>query len=138
MSHRLSSGARVNQWGGSQGKKRYGRKQDGSIDKNIRPSYYYKKKYHPATLSNPGNLIVCGSLGGGRMGNRLAHETEAPFCEKLAEFMIRSFCPPGGVVLDPFLGSGTTVAVAKKLGRKYIGIDIRKSQIELTRRRLAE
>ena len=33
-------------------------------------------------------------------------------------------CPPGGVVFDPFLGSGTTSVVTKKLGRKYIGIEM--------------
>jgi len=66
----------------------------------------------------------------------LAHENEAPFPEKLAEFMVRSFCPPNGIVLDPFAGSGTTCAVAKKWGRKYIGIDIRQSQVDLTNRRI--
>lgn len=152
MSHRLKDGTRVNQWGGSAGKKRYGRKKDGTIDTNIRPSHKYEKvrtkresngimreqTYHPPVLANPGNLISLSSVGGGRMGSKLAHQTEAPFPEKLAEFFIKSFCPPGGIVLDPFCGSGTTVCMAKKHGRRYIGIDIRKSQIQLTRRRLNE
>jgi len=86
-------------------------------------------------IANPGNIIHCS---GGHLGSKLAHENEAPFPEKLAEFFIKSFCPPGGIVLDPFLGSGTTCAVAKKLGRRYIGVDIRQSQIELTQRRLNE
>ena len=64
------------------------------------------------TLSNPGNLIDCGSGGGGNIGSPLAHENEAPFPEKLAEFFIKSFCPPGGVVYDPYCGSGTSLAVA--------------------------
>lgn len=75
-------------------------------------------------------------VGGGKLGDPLAHENEAPFPEYLAEFMVRSFCPPGGVVLDPFSGSGTTAAVAKKTGRNYIGIDIRESQVQLCQRRL--
>lgn len=87
-------------------------------------------------IANPGNMIRCHG-GGGHMGSKLAHENEAPFPEALAEFFIRSFCPPGGVVLDPHLGSGTTLAVAMKHGRDGIGIDIRESQIELTTRRLA-
>ena len=69
------------------------------------------------------------------MGSKLAHENEAPFPEKLAEFFIRSWCPPGGTVLDPFCGSGTTLAVATKCGRNSIGIDIRESQVDLTKRR---
>ncbi len=71
------------------------------------------------------------------MGHALAHENEAPFPEKLADFFIRSFCPPGGFVLDPFSGSGTTVAAALKAGRHGIGMDIRASQVELGNRRLA-
>lgn len=49
---------------------------------------------------------------------------EAEFPEELAERVIRLFSPAGGVVLDPFAGSGTTTAVAKRLGRQWIGIDI--------------
>jgi len=90
----------------------------------------------PAT-ANPGNVIHC-KVGGGLMGHPLAHENEAPFPETLAEFFVRSFCQPGGLVLDPFCGSGTVLAVAKKHGRQAIGIDIRQSQVDLTRRRLLE
>ncbi len=93
--------------------------------------------YTPPEIANPGNVIHC-SVGGGRMGSKLAHENEAPFPESLAEFFILSFCPPGGIVLDPFCGSGTTCAVAQRTGRSSIGIDVRQSQIDLTKRRLAE
>jgi DNA modification methylase len=71
------------------------------------------------------------------MGSRLAHFNEAPFAESLCEFFVRSFCPPEGVVLDPFCGSGTTASVAVRTGRKYVTIDIRESQCELAARRLA-
>jgi site-specific DNA-methyltransferase (adenine-specific) len=70
------------------------------------------------------------------MGDAAAHQNEAPFPEALCDPLIRSFCPPGGVVLDPFMGSGTTLAVAKKLGRRGIGWDIRHSMVVLTRQRL--
>lgn len=72
------------------------------------------------------------------MGSPLAHESEAAFPESLAEFFIRSFCPPGGTVLDPFCGSGTSLKVSKAWGRRSIGIDCRESQIELSTRRLQE
>lgn len=93
--------------------------------------------YRPPSLSNPGNVVRCHG-GGGHLGSRLAHENEAPFPEKLAEAFVRCFCPEGGTVLDPFCGSGTTLAVAKRWGRLGVGIDIRQSQVDLTAKRLAE
>ena len=93
--------------------------------------------YTPPKKANPGNVIHC-VVGGGVMGSKLCHENEAPFPESLAEFFIRSFCPPGGTVLDPFCGSGTTLAVAEKHGRKWIGIDVRESQVDLSTRRIKE
>lgn len=91
--------------------------------------------YAPPVLANPGNLIETNA-GYGTLGNNLAHENEAPFPEKLAEFFIRTACPPGGLVLDPFSGSGTTVAVAERCDRNGIGLDIRQSQAKLAIRRL--
>lgn len=94
--------------------------------------------YVPPVLANPGVLIQGIKVGGGLMGSKLAHQNEAPFPEALAEWFIKSWCPPGGTVLDCFSGSGTTVAVAKRLGRRGIGTDLRFNQCELGRRRLSE
>ncbi len=88
-------------------------------------------------IANPGNVIHC-NVGGGLIGSRLAHENEAPFPEALAEKFIKTFCPHGGVVLDPFCGSGTTLAVAERLGRRWIGIDCRQEMVDLSRRRVDE
>lgn len=93
--------------------------------------------YNPPKLANPGNVVSC-VVGGGSMGSMLCHENEAPFPESLAEFFVKSFCPPGGTVLDCFAGSGTTLSVATANGRNSIGVDIRESQIDLSSRRLAE
>lgn len=93
--------------------------------------------YTPPVRANPGNVIRL-IVGGGVMGSKLCHENEAPFPEKLAEFFVKSFCPEGGTVLDPFCGSGTTLAVASQCNRNSIGIDIRESQIHLSKRRLDE
>ena len=62
----------------------------------------------------------------------------AVFPEPLVETCVLAGCPDGGVVLDPFLGSGTTAVVAKRLGRKYIGIDCVAEFCEMARRRLRE
>lgn len=107
------------------------------------PSHHAKdgrvsgKPYKPPAISNPGNVIKCHG-GGGHMGSSLAAENEAAYPEKLAEFFVRSFCPPGGTVLDIFSGSGTTLAVAIRHGRKAIGVDVRGSQVELSGRRVVE
>lgn len=62
----------------------------------------------------------------------------AVFPEKLAETPIRAGCPGKGVVLDPFVGSGTTAAVARKLGRDFIGIEINPEYCRMARRRIAQ
>jgi site-specific DNA-methyltransferase (adenine-specific) len=60
----------------------------------------------------------------------------AVFPEKLVETPIRAGCPENGVVLDPFIGSGTTAVVARKLGRNFIGIDVSKKYCEMARKRI--
>jgi site-specific DNA-methyltransferase (adenine-specific) len=60
----------------------------------------------------------------------------AVFPPRLVEACIRAGCPAGGVVLDPFLGSGTTAVVARELGRRYVGIDCVAEYCEMARRRL--
>ncbi len=111
--------------------------------------------YTAPAIANPGNLIqqtytadeVTSLLaeasdvthhlvGGGRMGDKECHENEAPFPESLAEFFTKSCCPPSGIVADPFCGSGTSVRVALALGRNALGFDVRRSQLEITERRL--
>jgi site-specific DNA-methyltransferase (adenine-specific) len=91
--------------------------------------------YIDPEVCNPGN-IISGLVGSGGMGWKDATKNEAPFPEWLAEFFVRSFCPEGGTVLDPFSGSGTTVSVAVRNGRNGVGIDARKSQISLGETRL--
>lgn len=96
-----------------------------------------KQSYAPPVLANPGNILRC-KVGGGLMGHPLAHENEAPFPESLVDRFIVSFCRPGGMVFDPFVGSGTAIAVAKKRGRDGIGVELRKEQAIIARRRIAE
>lgn len=60
---------------------------------------------------------------------------EAEFPEELARRVIKLFSPVGGVVLDPFVGTGTTTAAAKALGRQWIGMDIDGANVSLARRR---
>lgn len=62
----------------------------------------------------------------------------ATFPEKLIEPCILAGCRPGGIVLDPFLGSGTTAVVAEKNGRDFIGIDLNPDYTEMSKRRIEE
>jgi DNA modification methylase len=62
----------------------------------------------------------------------------AAFPQQLPEWFIKLFTKEGDVVLDPFLGSGTTAVTAAELGRRYIGIDILNEYCEIAEKRLAE
>lgn len=62
----------------------------------------------------------------------------APFPPELPRRCILLSTWPGDVVLDPFCGSGTTIKVAKVLGRYGIGVDLSKKYVEMTRRRVAQ
>ncbi|MGE4354813.1 MAG: site-specific DNA-methyltransferase [Oscillospiraceae bacterium] len=60
----------------------------------------------------------------------------AAYPPKLVETCVLAGCPIGGVVLDPFFGSGTTGAVAKQLGRRYIGIELNPAYCALAQERI--
>lgn len=66
------------------------------------------------------------------------YEHPAPFPLKLAEEHIYSWSNIGDIVLDPFLGSGTTALAAKNLGRNYIGIDISEEYIKTATDRISQ
>jgi len=55
----------------------------------------------------------------------------ARYPEKLVERMIKCGCPVNGIILDHFMGSGTTAVVAKKLGRNYIGIELNSEYVSM-------
>lgn len=67
---------------------------------------------------------------------RLGYPTQKP--EKLLERVIRASSNPGDLVLDPFCGCGTAVAVAQRLGRNWVGIDVTHLAINLIRRRMKD
>lgn len=69
-------------------------------------------------------------------GNNLKREHPATYPDALADDLIRAFVPAGGVVLDPFVGSGTTVVAALNAGRDAVGIDISADYTELAARRI--
>ncbi|MGA2083295.1 MAG: site-specific DNA-methyltransferase [Holophaga sp.] len=84
--------------------------------------------------ADPGNVVSVPQTYNQFRG--VAHTAAMP--EGLAEFFIRVASPEGGVVIDPFAGSGTTVVVARRLGRKAGGFEIHEDFVREARRRIAE
>ena len=78
-----------------------------------------------------------GSLTGGNLVmNRNIHPTVKPL--SLMEYLCKiTKTPTGGVVLDPFCGSGTTCLAAWRTGRDYIGIEREKEYCEIAEKRIA-
>ncbi|MDE1879160.1 MAG: site-specific DNA-methyltransferase, partial [Euryarchaeota archaeon] len=68
-------------------------------------------------------------------GRKLGHP--CPFPEKLVYRLVKFLCYPGMVVCDPWVGTGTTPAVARSLGRRWVGIDISSKYVRDARRRVA-
>lgn len=79
------------------------------------------------------------NVGGGNITkDKDAYQHPAMFPEKLAERHILTWSNPGDVVLDYFMGSGTSAKMARNNGRDYIGCDVNADYVKLARERLAK
>ncbi len=85
-------------------------------------------------ITHPSNLWTDVTVPFWSMPENTEHPTQKP--EKLVAKLMLASSQKGAIVLDPFLGSGTTSVVAKKLGRHYVGIDIAEPYCLLAERRL--
>ena len=83
----------------------------------------------------PFNILPIGNANDARGGGN-GHSANSPL--PLAEWWTRYICPPGGTVLDPFVGSGTMMLAAMEYGCSGIGIDKEARYIEIAQRRIAE
>ncbi len=70
------------------------------------------------------------------MHGRAIHRTEKPV--GILDLLITYACPPGGLVIDPFAGSGATLDAARCTGRRAIGVEKHEPHIELAARRLSQ
>ncbi len=107
------------------------------------PDARYTFNYHAMKYLNGGKqmrsdwlLPICGGAERIRINGEKVHSTQKP--EALLRRVILSSSNPGDVVLDPFFGTGTTGAVAKKLQRRYIGIERDPFYIAIAQKRLDE
>ena len=66
---------------------------------------------------------------------RADHPTQKPL--EIVERMVKASCPPGGVILDPFMGTGTTAVAAQRCGRDFVGFELNPAYCEIVARRLA-
>lgn len=80
------------------------------------------------------SLEIFGSTDGGREDRKNNHPTVKPIA--LMEYLIKMVTPKGGIVLDPFAGSGSTLVAAKQNGYQYIGIELTEEYIPIINARL--
>jgi DNA modification methylase len=97
--------------------------------KELRTRGFYFLKYHP-NGSKPGDVW---DILPEDTQNRESHF--APYPLDLCRIPLLATCPPDGIALDPFCGTGTTLLAARNLGRQSVGIDISQHYLELTRNR---
>ena len=111
------------------------RKQDTSGRRNTEAGFGRDRtKTYLLGGADPGNVVSVPQTYNQHHG--VAHTAVMP--EGLAEFFIRVASPDGGIVIDPFAGGGTTMVVARRLGREAGGFEIHEGFVEEARRRVAQ
>jgi DNA modification methylase len=98
------------------------------------PQKYYRQRNN-MNGANPGDVWQFSHVHYSSK-EREEHPTQKP--EAVLERMIRASSNIGDIVLDPFVGSGTTCKVARDLGRRWIGIDINPDYIAISERRMRQ
>lgn len=101
---------------------------------NGKPKDWNEEENGNFRLTSPSNLWTDISIPFWSMAENTDHPTQKP--EKLLAKLILASSKPNDVVFDPFLGSGTTSVVAKKLGRRYLGVELNNEYACLAEKRL--
>jgi len=92
--------------------------------------------YGPSTWTETGTRLVESVLHAPKDRTGSINPTEKPV--SVLELLISYACPPGGTILDPFAGSGSTAVAARHTGRSAVLIEKREEQCETTARRLSQ
>lgn len=107
-----------------------------TVRRQKRPAHWGDIGGHTYISEDGGPRLMRSVLRVRSCHGRAVHKTQKP--EGIVEPLLRYSCPEGGVVLDPFCGSGTTLVVAKTLGLRAIGIEIEEAHCESAAKRLTE
>ena len=117
-------------------------KRDGRFPANcitLEDDQFYSKYFNitPKELSKKASKKDRNSdWQGNQIDETNKHPTVKPV--PLMEWLIKLVTQPGGIVLDPFCGSGSTLVAAKKNGFNYVGIDLNEEYVEIAQKRLGE
>jgi DNA modification methylase len=128
---------------GGSSPRRFARKHDDILFYCVDPGLYW---FEPARVPATSNRMAGQTkkatdvLDVPTINNMARERTGYPTQKPLAllELLVGACCPPGGLVLDPCCGSGTTLVAAATLGRRAIGIDLNADGVAIARRRLVE
>jgi site-specific DNA-methyltransferase (adenine-specific) len=105
-----------------------------NADKTLPINHEAMERSRPRVLKTGRNKRCVWSIG----TSQFKGEHFAVFPERLVETPVKAGCPDGGIVLDPFMGSGTTAVVARRLGKQFIGIDLNPDYVTLAEQRLSQ
>lgn len=127
---------------GGSSPRRFARKHDDILLYCLDPErYWFEPPMVPATsqrmkgqMKKATDVLDIPSINN-MAAERVGYPTQKPLA--LLELLIGACCPPGGTVLDPCFGSGTTLVAASRLGRSVIGCDLNPDAVRIARRRLA-
>lgn len=97
------------------------------------PAVNYRPDRYKSQLKNPSDVWKIPMVSGNFL-ERTGHPAQYP--ERLVERILLAGTNKNDVVLDPFMGSGTTAVVAKKLGRRYIGYEIVPEYVDMANARI--
>ncbi len=106
--------------------------QQGMFYENHNPELH-RPQYETAK-GGASRFFYCAKVSPSERGEDNNHPTVKPI--KLMQYLIRLITPPGGIVLDPFMGSGSTGLAAKRAGFEFIGIEREKEYFEIAEKRI--